>query len=67
MKQKKAVIKNLSSLENLSSGSKESKVTSESSHKYLPARKVKQHGIHEHKFAKCIKKTELPKKQVSIK
>ena len=34
MKQKKAVIKNLSSLENLSSGSKESKVISESSHKY---------------------------------
>ena len=29
---------------------------------YFPARKVKQYGIHEHKFVKWLKKTELPKK-----
>ena len=32
---------------------------------YFPPRKVKQYGIHEHKFVKCLKKRELPKKQFS--
>ena len=32
---------------------------------YIATRKVKQYGIHEHKFVKCLKKRELPKKQFS--